>query len=624
MPPERLSGQREVTAASDVFSLGALLVYAATGRGPFDAPDPDMTAYQVVYEAPALGEVPEPLRGIAARCLARTPPPAPARRSWPGSWPACPRAAGSRCHGPRRGRPRPGVRRGPRMSYGRGRRRRGAASGGPARRIAVAAAVAALALGCGAVALFGTGGGGVRTSGGPSSGARTLLLPEGGGPGGWTCAKRHRADGHRPAPATRPAATSRPAPTRRPEFSSRPARPVSTGRPPCAGPPGAGRRGPRALSAQRYQALLRRRLLPHRPGRRRHRPPGLADRRAAARPVHGDRHLPLAVGDGRVLVTDSAPDPRAVDRLVALDARSGGTRWSRPVSGWPRRSPSGRVFALERGERALAAWDTTTGRTRWTSRVPGAGLRPHGVRGRAVLLCYATAPAGGKDAPPPMTYGSPGCARRRPPRPVRPARGRRASGRRRPRRTGAAAAHRRPLARAGVRGGAPRRPADRGTREAPLPRSAIGTPTLAGPGCSSCRTAAGSPRSTPVPARSCGAGRRTYGGWVRAGHRPGGAVYLCGAGGQLLALDLVTGRELWRTGARARTGAPSAASSSGPPGAPSSGPPGAPSSAPSSGPSSDLSGGPSGGPFDGQPRGPVDDRVDSPADDRAARATGTR
>ncbi|QYX78624.1 endo alpha-1,4 polygalactosaminidase [Streptomyces akebiae] len=73
MSPEQFASPREVTAASDVFSLGSVLVYAATGTRPFDGSSPYLTGYQVMYEAPALDGVAEPLRSIAERCLAKDP-----------------------------------------------------------------------------------------------------------------------------------------------------------------------------------------------------------------------------------------------------------------------------------------------------------------------------------------------------------------------------------------------------------------------------------------------------------------------------------------------------------------------------------------------------------------------
>ncbi|MEJ8670349.1 serine/threonine-protein kinase [Streptomyces sp. MS1.AVA.1] len=54
MSPEQLASPRDVTSASDVFSLGSLMVFAAVGTGPFDADSPYMTGYQVMHEAPDL------------------------------------------------------------------------------------------------------------------------------------------------------------------------------------------------------------------------------------------------------------------------------------------------------------------------------------------------------------------------------------------------------------------------------------------------------------------------------------------------------------------------------------------------------------------------------------------
>ncbi|MCD9875921.1 endo alpha-1,4 polygalactosaminidase [Streptomyces guryensis] len=73
MSPEQFAAPREVTGASDVFSLGSVLVYAATGNRPFDGSSPYLTGYQVMYEAPDLNGVAEPLRSIAERCLDKDP-----------------------------------------------------------------------------------------------------------------------------------------------------------------------------------------------------------------------------------------------------------------------------------------------------------------------------------------------------------------------------------------------------------------------------------------------------------------------------------------------------------------------------------------------------------------------
>ncbi|WP_406170051.1 PQQ-binding-like beta-propeller repeat protein [Streptomyces canus] len=73
MSPEQFASPRDVTAASDVFSLGSLLVFAATGNRPFDGDSPYMTGYQVVHEQPSLDGVPQPLLGVIERCLQKNP-----------------------------------------------------------------------------------------------------------------------------------------------------------------------------------------------------------------------------------------------------------------------------------------------------------------------------------------------------------------------------------------------------------------------------------------------------------------------------------------------------------------------------------------------------------------------
>ncbi|QHA07995.1 PQQ-binding-like beta-propeller repeat protein [Streptomyces broussonetiae] len=73
MSPEQLASPRKVTPASDVFSLGSLLVFAAVGTGPFDADSPYITGYQVVHGTPDLGGVPEALLDIVERCLDKDP-----------------------------------------------------------------------------------------------------------------------------------------------------------------------------------------------------------------------------------------------------------------------------------------------------------------------------------------------------------------------------------------------------------------------------------------------------------------------------------------------------------------------------------------------------------------------
>lgn len=73
MSPEQLQRPRGVGPRSDVFSLATLLVYSATGHGPFDADSPYMTAYQVVHEEPSLAAVPAALRTVVESCLDKEP-----------------------------------------------------------------------------------------------------------------------------------------------------------------------------------------------------------------------------------------------------------------------------------------------------------------------------------------------------------------------------------------------------------------------------------------------------------------------------------------------------------------------------------------------------------------------
>ncbi|WP_416967091.1 protein kinase domain-containing protein [Streptomyces sp. 4F14] len=78
MSPEQLTDARTVGPASDVFSLAALLTFAATGKGPFDADSPYIAAYQVLTDPPALDGVPEALHATLVHCLAKDPAERPA------------------------------------------------------------------------------------------------------------------------------------------------------------------------------------------------------------------------------------------------------------------------------------------------------------------------------------------------------------------------------------------------------------------------------------------------------------------------------------------------------------------------------------------------------------------
>ena len=72
MSPEQAEGGA-VGPASDVFSLGAVLVFAATGEGPFGPGAPTALMYRVVHGTPRLDRLPGPVRPLAERCLAKDP-----------------------------------------------------------------------------------------------------------------------------------------------------------------------------------------------------------------------------------------------------------------------------------------------------------------------------------------------------------------------------------------------------------------------------------------------------------------------------------------------------------------------------------------------------------------------
>ncbi|MFI9503249.1 serine/threonine-protein kinase [Nocardia sp. NPDC052566] len=72
MSPEQAQGQ-ELTPASDVFAVGAILVMAATGAGPWSGASTPQILYGIMHSTPDTSRVPAPLRDLVDACLAKDP-----------------------------------------------------------------------------------------------------------------------------------------------------------------------------------------------------------------------------------------------------------------------------------------------------------------------------------------------------------------------------------------------------------------------------------------------------------------------------------------------------------------------------------------------------------------------
>ncbi|MFE2035085.1 serine/threonine-protein kinase [Streptomyces scopuliridis] len=72
MAPEQAAGRR-VTPATDIFALGQVAAYAATGSPAFGEGTSHGVLYRIVHEEPDLTRVPERLKELVTRCLAKEP-----------------------------------------------------------------------------------------------------------------------------------------------------------------------------------------------------------------------------------------------------------------------------------------------------------------------------------------------------------------------------------------------------------------------------------------------------------------------------------------------------------------------------------------------------------------------
>ncbi|SNS42709.1 Serine/threonine protein kinase [Streptosporangium subroseum] len=70
MSPEQVTG-RGIGPETDLFALGLVAFFAATGRHPFGEGDGNALLFRILSQEPELTACPEPLREIVARCLAK-------------------------------------------------------------------------------------------------------------------------------------------------------------------------------------------------------------------------------------------------------------------------------------------------------------------------------------------------------------------------------------------------------------------------------------------------------------------------------------------------------------------------------------------------------------------------
>src|SRR5207237_629855 len=73
MCPEQITGSAPLGPAADMFALGGVLTFAATGNGPFGEGDSVSMLWRVVQQEPHLDDVPGSLRPLAEACLAKEP-----------------------------------------------------------------------------------------------------------------------------------------------------------------------------------------------------------------------------------------------------------------------------------------------------------------------------------------------------------------------------------------------------------------------------------------------------------------------------------------------------------------------------------------------------------------------
>ncbi|WP_405661609.1 protein kinase domain-containing protein [Streptomyces sp. NBC_00079] len=347
MSPEQLTDARTVGPASDVFSLGALLVFAVTGRGPFDADSPYLTAYRVVHNEPVLEGVARPLRTVLERCLAKDAKDRPELDELAHEFAAVlpePTEDEPLTMTLRRPAPRAGAETGPGIASGR------TTTAGPGRRgrkrplWAAVGTVGALGLGLLGYIRFGPGFSdsppvGPASSASSSASSRWPALPAGWKP--WqTGVTETAASGAMKAPDVHGTDMA----------------------PRCAVDQGSVYCGGNALLPERIDAAT-----------------GTILWRADIAPagVPADRYVSSVVGaDGEVvlvqLLVNNESGFTQEQSLVALDRESGGRLWSRKVyNGSPGSvQVPGLVLMLEADGRSVTARSAADGKERWRTSLP--------------------------------------------------------------------------------------------------------------------------------------------------------------------------------------------------------------------------------------------------------------
>jgi len=72
MAPDHFTGAR-IGPEADIFAWGSTMVFAATGRPPFGDDNIAAVSYRILSAEPDLSAIPEPLRDVVRRCLAKDP-----------------------------------------------------------------------------------------------------------------------------------------------------------------------------------------------------------------------------------------------------------------------------------------------------------------------------------------------------------------------------------------------------------------------------------------------------------------------------------------------------------------------------------------------------------------------